>query len=172
MGHLVDYKNPQQWLRVAKEVIHRSPKGSVHFVWLGAGPLYKECVESLDEEQKRYIHFLGHCADPRRNLAEASVYFQPSLLESHGLAVVEAMSNGVPCVVSRAGGLPESVSDGYDGFLVDLGDDSVIAEKILCLLNDEKLRREMGGRARQTSLKKFSMDVWRSKMKVEFEGLR
>jgi glycosyltransferase involved in cell wall biosynthesis len=171
MGHLVEYKNPKLWLRIAREVIRTLKRGTVRFVWLGQGPLYNDCIEYLTEAEKDSIIFFGYCANPQKYLCEAKVYFQPSLIESHGLAVVEAMSYGVPCVVSRIGGLPESVSDGQNGYIVDLNNENDIITKIIKLLEDDELRLEMGECSREIFQKCFSIEEWYRKMKVEFDLL-
>ena len=79
--------------------------------------------------------------------AAADVFLFPSKTETQGLAVGEAMACGTPCVVVNAGGAPESVRDGVDGFLVD-DDPAQMAERALCLLEDAPLRRRMSAAAR------------------------
>ena len=76
------------------------------------------------------------------NLAE--VFFFPSAMEGFGLAVGEAMSSGLPVVVSNRGSIPELVVDGEGGFVSDPTDPARFAERLRLLLGDAALRRKLG----------------------------
>jgi glycosyltransferase involved in cell wall biosynthesis len=69
----------------------------------------------------------------------------PSIFESYGIAVAEAMSYGKAIVATDVGGLPEVVRDG--GLLCKPKDPGDIANKILILMQDDRLRREKAKRA-------------------------
>ncbi|HEY7539338.1 MAG TPA: glycosyltransferase family 4 protein [Methylomirabilota bacterium] len=76
------------------------------------------------------------------NLAE--VFFFPSAMEGFGLAVGEAMSSGLPVVVSNRGSIPELVVDGEGGFVSDPTDPARFAERLRLLLGDAALRHKLG----------------------------
>jgi glycosyltransferase involved in cell wall biosynthesis len=73
----------------------------------------------------------------------------PSETESFGLVALEAMACEVPVVASKVGGLPEVITDGVDGFLVEPRDVEKMAERARSILADDSCRREMGKRARE-----------------------
>lgn len=81
--------------------------------------------------------------------AEMSVL--PSRYESFGMAALEAMACGVPVIASDVGGLPSFIQDNKTGFLVPSENETLLAAKILTLLNDASLRECMGKEARQTA---------------------
>jgi len=83
------------------------------------------------------VRHLGYVdADQRRGLYEgASVLVLPSLDEGFGLPVLEAMTLGVPVVVSNRGSLPEVVGDA--GAIVDANDPQALADAIERVLRDE-----------------------------------
>jgi glycosyltransferase involved in cell wall biosynthesis len=83
----------------------------------------------------------------------------PSDQESFGLAALEAMACEVPVIASRVGGLPEVVTDGETGFLSAVGDVEKMAADAARLLADNKLRREMGRRARESAISRYRTDV-------------
>jgi len=142
-GHLVPYKNPELWLQVAQQVLRR--RAEVTFTWLGDGELLlamRERVRELGLGER--VLFPGQVPDTSPWLEKSQVYFQPSLQESHGIAVLEAMRRALPCVVSDAGGLPESVADGETGFVCGSLDEAAFAGRILRLLDDASLRGRMG----------------------------
>lgn len=142
-GHVVGYKNPFLWLEAARLVLQQHPQA--RFAWLGDGPLLNELrrrVQELSLEGRLLLP--GYVPDPSPWYARAAIYLQPSLMESHGIAVLEAMAHGLPCVVSQAGGLPESVLDGDTGYLCPPADAPFFARRLCQLLEDPALRTRMG----------------------------
>jgi len=95
----------------------------------------------------RFAGFLGRTKlDP---LYQASdLFLFPSKTETQGLAVGEALAAGLPCVVVNAGGAPESVRDGVDGFLV-ADDAKAMAERTLALLADSAGRHRLSEEAKR-----------------------
>jgi trehalose synthase len=83
----------------------------------------------------------------------AAVVLQKSLREGFGLTVAEAMWKGRAVIGGNVGGIRYQIEDGIDGFLVSSSEDA--AERIVRLLKDEKLREEMGRKARETVRDKF-----------------
>ncbi|HXG52793.1 MAG TPA: glycosyltransferase [candidate division Zixibacteria bacterium] len=83
----------------------------------------------------------------------AHVIVQKSLREGFGLTAAEAMWKGTPVIAGRCGGLRHQIEDGVNGFLVSSVQEC--AARIVQLVRDEKLRREMGRRARQTVCERF-----------------
>ena len=60
----------------------------------------------------------------------------------------QAAARAVPAVASRHGGIPETIDDGDTGYLVDERDTETLAERLACLLGDERHRVRMGRAAR------------------------
>jgi glycosyltransferase involved in cell wall biosynthesis len=90
--------------------------------------------------------------------ARASVLVNPSLSESFGMSLVEAMMHGVPVVASRIGGMPYIVKDGETGLLVDADNPKTLATAICHLLGDESRARRMGEAGRKRALEHFTWD--------------
>ena len=92
------------------------------------------------------VVFTGYVPEAEKadyfNLAD--VFFFPSAMEGFGLAVGEAMSSGLPVVVSNRGSIPELVVDGEGGFVSDPADPAPFAERLRLLLGDAALRRKLG----------------------------
>jgi trehalose synthase len=83
----------------------------------------------------------------------AAVVLQKSLREGFGLTVAEAMWKGTPVIGGNVGGIRSQIEDGANGFLVSSVEDA--AQRIVQLLKDEKLREQMGRKARQTVAGRF-----------------
>ena len=85
----------------------------------------------------------------------AAVVVQKSLREGFGLTVTEAMWKGTPVVGGNVGGIPCQIEDGINGFLVSSVEQT--ADRIVRLLSDESLGRQMGEAARETVRERFLM---------------
>lgn len=161
IGHVVDYKNPYLWFEVALRVVKNS---RVTFVWAGDGPLIDRIDQMIREKGSHNIKIIGFQKDVRKLYEKSIIYFQPSILESQGIAVIEAMSHGLPCVVSNAGGLPESVRNEENGYVVDSGFVQDYVDKIEALINNSLLREQLGLNGQKRIAKKFNKVVWFRKM--------
>ncbi len=75
---------------------------------------------------------------------KTSIFCLPSYNEGVPMAVLEAMSHGVPVVCTPVGGLPELIQDGRNGLFAQPGSSASIAEVILKLLRDEDLQKAIG----------------------------
>ncbi|MBS3819455.1 glycosyltransferase [bacterium] len=85
----------------------------------------------------------------------SSVIIQKSTREGFGLTVSEAQWKRTPVVASNIGGIPEQVVNQETGFLVEPHDINDCAEKVTTLLQDKKLREEMGNKGREHVKNKF-----------------
>lgn len=99
--------------------------------------------------------FLGNVAAIETILPAARVMLLPSDAESFGLAALEAMACGVPVIGTAAGGLPEVVEDGVDGFLRPVGDVEGMAAAALALVSDEALHARFSAAARRRAERDF-----------------
>ncbi|MCA9737057.1 MAG: N-acetyl-alpha-D-glucosaminyl L-malate synthase BshA, partial [Gemmatimonadetes bacterium] len=102
------------------------------------------------------VLFLGKHATVEELLSCADAFLLPSEAESFGLAALEAMASGAPVITSRAGGLPELVADGENGYLLDVGDVEGMADAALELLDDPERARAMGRAARSWAVERYS----------------
>ncbi len=98
-------------------------------------------------EQK--IHFMGKQDNVEELIGISDLLLLPSDNESFGLVALEAMACEVPVVASRVGGLPEVLTDGVEGFLVEPRDVATMSERSIAVLAHESYREEMGKRARE-----------------------
>lgn len=96
-------------------------------------------------------------------LASADIYVSTSLSDS-GLAIstVEAMSCGLPVVVTDVSDNKKWINDGVNGFIIPIKNSKLLAEKIVCLLKDKNLRAKFGNINR-----KIVMEKWEYKTEME-----
>jgi L-malate glycosyltransferase len=101
------------------------------------------------------VIFLGKQNQVQEILNCADVLLLPSDLESFGLAALEAMACGVPAVCSRVGGLPEVITDGVEGYLIEPRDVKTMAARTLEIVSSPERREKMGMAARQRASTQF-----------------
>ena len=124
---------------------------------LGTGPL-KGKVESYSAYHSN-IRYLGF--KPRDIILDymrrAKALIFPSLwYEGLPFTILEAMSTGMPVIVSDLGNLNEIVTDGVDGLHFSTGNAQELAQKVLAFDADLALRTHLGQGARQTYLARYS----------------
>lgn len=117
----------------------------------------KEAAASLNIRDA--IRFAGSDPDTRKFLSVMDVFVFPSIKEGLGLALLEAMAAGRPCVASNVGGIADVIKDGSSGILVAAGSAGAIAGAILKLLGDERMRESMGETGRAIVRERFSLDL-------------
>jgi glycosyltransferase involved in cell wall biosynthesis len=127
---------------------------------LGEGSQRKE-LEALATRLgiRDRISFLGFQDNPFKYIARSNIFAFSSVLEGCSNVLIEAMTLGVP-IVSTATlyGPKELVDDGVEGYLVPVGDADELADKILTLLRDEKLRQKLGKAGAEKARQRFSLE--------------
>ena len=88
--------------------------------------------------------------------AACDIYASCSRWETYNLPLAEAQACGKPVVAFNIGPHPEVVTDGQTGFLVPFADTNDLAEAIIKLLKNDKLRREMGDAACKVVRERFT----------------
>lgn len=125
-------------------------KNGVHFILCGDGKQRKKYLHLIErtgiKNKVTVIGFLGHHKEIPRIYQMANVFATPSPIETQGIVVLEAMASALPVVGADAGALPELIKNNINGFTFNLNDENDFAEKILKILNDEKMARKMGER--------------------------
>lgn len=90
-------------------------------------------------------------------LRQLDIFCAPSISESFGVSVIEAMATAMPCVTSDAPGLAEVMEDGVTGYVVPAGSCEDMAEKMILLAENAELRRSLGVNARTHVLEKYDL---------------
>jgi len=98
-------------------------------------------------------------------LTKADIFIMPSLCqEAFGVAALEAQAMGVPVIASRRGGIPEAVKDGETGLLFDPDDSEQLFTALSKLMNNPKLRKQMGKKGKEFVSEMYDWDVCAQKM--------
>ena len=115
------------------------------------GKYYTELQALIPPQLANRIHFTGYVAhnDLVRHYQSADVLANPSLSESFGMSLIEAMSCNLPVIVSKVGGMREIVIPEKTGLCVDPDNPQMLAQAIVKIFSDENRLLEMGRAGKQ-----------------------
>jgi len=161
VGRLYHRKGLEILLRSIPPVLQEFSE--VKFVISGTG--FKKKEESLRNLAKKleiedYVTFLGYVPDEKLPdlYAASDIFVLPAIYENFPFAILEAQATALPVISTKVGGIPEFLADNENGFLIDPGDSTQLTQRILTLLQDPKLAKELGRHGRSLIEEKFS---WR-----------
>ncbi|MBI5239990.1 MAG: glycosyltransferase [Elusimicrobia bacterium] len=120
---------------------------------------------------ERAVQLPGERADVRAWMNAADVFVLPSLWEGLPNALLEAMALGLPVAASRVDGVPEAVTDGTDGLLVEPADPGALAAALGSLLADPDLRRRLGAAARARVAADFTVPAMLTGYKAAYRDV-
>jgi L-malate glycosyltransferase len=160
LGQLYRPKGVHFLLKALGEVVKEFPNFRLYVVGDHILDEYRDYRSELIDLINRlrlenHVIFTGWRKDAMDILSLMDILVHPSLSEGFGRAVLEAMALGKPVIASRVGGLREIIEDGVNGFLVDPGDSSMIANRLSTLIKDRELMHNMGSAARAKVLKEY-----------------
>ena len=151
-----------------------SLEGSKRFdlVVMGADMGLGKELDQLALSKNIKMHRLGHVDDEiyRSALSAAEVLVLPSEYEAFGIVLLEAAAAGTPVVATRVGGIPEAMSEGKNGLLVEYKNPELLSKFIFSILDDDSLSSEMGSFGREFS-KDFSWSKIVDNLEKEYQKL-
>ena len=143
----------QAWAEVEKQY----PDWTLDIYGQGDQTCYRELMGDLGVDVNR-CHLNGPIEDVVKVYQDCSVFVLSSRFEGFGLVLVEAMASGLPVVsFDCPAGPDEIITDAHDGLLAPSGDVKVLANKLMLLMADEKLRKWLSLNAR-LSAQRYEID--------------
>jgi glycosyltransferase involved in cell wall biosynthesis len=158
-GEIARHKGVFELARAFAQVANELPELRLLYAGTGSGvEETRRLVEQFGLGGR--VEFTGWLQAERKQatLAGATMFVLPSFVEGMPMALLEAMSFGLPVIATPVGGVPEIVTHGLDGLLVPAGDIDALAAAITRLASDPELRARLGRAARETVAKRFSLD--------------
>lgn len=137
---------PEKGLAALVPVLDELPDCRLAIV--GDGPARADLEKRFAETRTRFVGFLRG-EELATAFASADLFVMPSMTETLGFVVLEAMSSGLPVVAAPGGGIPDLVLDGETGTLVDPSDAKRFADAVRGILENDPRRARFGARARQ-----------------------
>jgi 1,2-diacylglycerol 3-alpha-glucosyltransferase len=156
VGRLDTDKTVKTVVRAAALAMNSLPIKNVHLLIVGDGCEKLHLIRLTEELGiAGFCHFPGYISDPNRLSTVyrmADLFITASEIETQGLVLLEAAACGLPIVAVNAMAIPEMVTDGVNGFLVQPGDVAAMAQGVADILSEPGIHERMRKASRQASL--------------------
>jgi glycosyltransferase involved in cell wall biosynthesis len=162
IGMVANYNRPIKgvgnFLEAIPPIVEAMP--SARFLFVGGG----EEGNSLRDKARSlgidpYVVFAGFQKDIRSCYEIMDLSVLASFSEGLSMTLLESMAYGIPVVAPRAGGNPEVVQDGVNGYLVPIRDKQALVDRIIELLRNREQREKMGREGRSIAEGMFRMST-------------
>lgn len=163
VSRLVSNKDHESLLDAFK-IVSSKIKNTYLFI-IGEGPL-RDAIEAKIEHLglKNRVIMTGHCENVLEYLCALDIGVHSSIFEGVPISLLEYMSVGLPAIATSVGGIPDVINDGKTGLLVPAKKSQKMADILLQLILNQKLRISIGEKSRQWVKEKASYQSLTSKI--------
>lgn len=161
-------KNIYFLLRAMKSIVEK--RQDTHLLLVGGGDELTRCQKLVENWGiSEYVTFAGKKDKPETNktFGGADIFVFPSITETQGIIIMEAMMSGLPIVAVNKMGPADYVRNEVDGYLVGQSEKD-FADKIIYLLDHDEVRRRLGQNSKQDALD-FTADITGREMEKLYE---
>lgn len=162
VGRLVKQKNPMMFVAVCKAVAEKRKNVIFKLIGIGFDDQYKMQLEEYILDNKLTDSVLLQSwmskAELHYNISKSHIFIMTSLFESFGYVAAEAQLLGKPVVATNVDGLNEIVDNNNTGYIVELDDVATMAKRIIHLMDNPALRKQMGEAGKKRMLMKFNIE--------------
>lgn len=170
VGRYSNEKGYDLLLRIWSIVEKECPDWQLDVYGMGDPTPYVKMIDDLSIDQRR-CHLRSSLVDVESEYIRSSVFVHPSRSEGFGLVIVEAMACSLPVVSFDCENGPRSIiTDSVDGFLIPSFNIRFFADRLIMLMRDEPLRKQMGEMGRLKS-QQYSIDRIALQWKTLFDDL-
>lgn len=172
VGRMVGKKAPIYTLDAFRMALDSRPNMQLDYV--GDGELLTSAhhfVKVSGIAEKVVFHGSQPNSFVQNLMMNADIFVQHSVVDpvtgdEEGLpvAILEAMSNGLPVITTYHSGIPEAVINGQTGYMVNEGDTRRMADRIIELADDVRLRRDFGDKGKKRISEHFSWEKEKNKL--------
>jgi glycosyltransferase involved in cell wall biosynthesis len=154
VGRFFKNKGHYYLLKALKEIACEVPNARLLLLGDGDRALIEAGVREFGLEDR--VIFTGYRRDVSACISAMDVLVHPSLSECLPQVLIEAMNVGTPVVATDVGGVPEIITDGETGLLVQAKDADAIAAAVLALYRDEPWRRQLAQAGQRSAQTRFT----------------
>jgi glycosyltransferase involved in cell wall biosynthesis len=172
VGRIGYRKGVFDFLECAENIIKTNK--DIKFKMIGKGPLLEKAINQIsDKKLSSNVEILGYVDENKLIDLYRNAYLTliPSYYEGLPNVLLESMASGVPVIATKVGGVPEVISDGTNGILVDPGDVDEMFNKLNYLIENTRIRDDIGIQARNTIIKRYTWDIICSNMEEDYNSI-
>ena len=137
----------------------------------GISQKIRQILTKRDLEQKITLTGPMHGNKKMEFLQHADIFVLPSYAEGLPISLLEAMSVGLPVIVTPVGGIPSVITDNQEGMFVNAGNVAQLAEAITRLAEDSTLRKQMGDAAKKRCEEEYGIEQTVDKLTKVYQQL-
>jgi len=169
VGRIDKRKGVDFLIRSMRLVTKKDPDITLHIVGEGS---VKSNLERYSKANKLPIIFHGRLSDKEVDTLYENIAIQvvPSIFEGFGLSVLEGMGRGVPVIATNSDGIRGIIKHCYSGLLIPYNNEQILANRIIFLVNNETMRKELVQNA-DSELGKYNWDDIYQKTIVHYDKL-
>ncbi|MEA3463660.1 MAG: glycosyltransferase family 4 protein [Patescibacteria group bacterium] len=177
LGRLVKRKGFDKVIKALPKVLKNTP--NLAYVIAGTGPdkeYLKKCLNNLRQNAQKKIIFLDKIFEHEKCawLDLCDIFIMPARningdFEGFGIVYLEANLYGKPVIAGHSGGIMDAVQDGVNGLLVNPESVSDIANAIIKLSRDKKLRKKLGERGKERAVCEFN---WEKQVRIIYDLIK
>ena len=169
VGRFVAQKDYETAIKTISEV--KKNESNIHFDLVGYGELETEIRSWLKKYEVEDITtvYINPSNIPEL-LVRADIYLSTSLFEGTSNSIMEGMNANLPVVCTDVGDNSHLVEDGHNGFLASITDYTSLADGILRLVKNGKLRAAMGRKSKEYLLNDYSVEIFKERYKRLLKG--
>ena len=158
LGHLLPDKGIYELVKAFAQIAERFPGARLVLGGVGQADAVRELAGQLGVSDR--VELPGWLGPESKSaaLAASTIFLLPSYHEGMPMALLEAMSWGVPVIATPVGGIPQIVKQEINGLLIPPADVAALTKAIERLLQDSTLRVRLGSAARATIVSGFSLE--------------
>ena len=170
VGRLTGCKGVPFLLKSFEQIINNNINSKLFLVGNGEDENeLKEYISGLNIKQ--HVVFMGYRSNPLAFIRNADLLVLPSSKEGFGRVLLEAMAVGIPVIGTDIGGIPEIITHGENGLLVDYGDVDNLKRSIIEILKNNSLREKIIQGGYDTINSKFRVETYQGKIENIYDTL-
>jgi len=158
LGHLLRDKGVFDLVQAFARLAPQFPRMKLMLGGIGAIAEIRQLATELGVQERVLCPGWLEPQDKSAALAASTCFVLPSYAEGMPMALLEAMSWGLPVIATPVGGIPQVVTKEVNGLLVPAGDIEALTNALRRLLTSPELRQQLGDAARQTIEAGYSLD--------------
>ena len=150
--------------------IARTSNPNIRLDIIGKGLIRPKVIERIGELGVGLVNRYVKDAEVKQALAEHGVLILPYTSATQSGVAAIALGNGMPCIATRVGALPEQVQDGRNGIIVPPGDAPALAKAMLEVADDADLAKRMADESVRIGREEYSWEQISRKLLVDLSG--